>query len=151
MTNKRFIFQSMHGASSIFRHRCLYIVYKHTNQNKKNEFSVLQFADILGGQLIKSQHLISHTMSVNQQIILQYRNKEEIYTDVNGSVHRLRRGDMKVSPTFGKMYRPACDCVMCKLTHCHCQTIYYCDIWTVPLSRKDSETTYQQNLNNIVS
>ena len=46
--------------------------------------------------------------STNQQIILQYCNEEETYTDGNDTVHTLRREDtVKVSPTSGKMYRPA--------------------------------------------
>ncbi len=63
-----------------------YRLYKHTNGNKTTEISVLQFANILGGQLIKSRELISETMRSNQQIILQYRNEEETYTDGNGMV-----------------------------------------------------------------
>ena len=96
----------------------------------------MQFAKILGGQLIKSRQLISQTMSLNQQIIRQYCNEEETYTDGNGTVHTLRRGDtVKVSPTSGKMYRPARDCAMCKLTHRCCQTVYYCNSCNVPLCR----------------
>ncbi len=107
-----------------------YRLYKHANGNKSTEISVLQFANILAGQLIKIQELISHTMSVNQQIILQYCNEEETYR-WNGADHTLLREDtVKVSPTSGKMYRPARDCAMCKLTHCRCQTVYYCDTCT---------------------
>lgn len=68
-------------------------------------------------------------------------------------VHHLSRGDtVKVSSKTGKMYRPSCNCVICKLTHCHWQTVFSCDTYVMYLYvETDSETFYQQNLRNIVS
>ena len=31
------------------------------------------------------------------------------------------------------MYRPACDCIMCKLTNRRSQTVFYCNRCNVPL------------------
>jgi len=109
-----------------------YRLYKFNNNNKKTEMSVLQFSNILAGQLISSRILISNTLRENRLII----NDQDKYTftDNTGNLHTLIRGDrIKVSSQSGKMYRPARDCIMCKLTNRRSQTVFYCNICNVPL------------------
>ena len=56
------------------------------------------------------------------------------FTNKHGVEHILRRSEnVKVSVKTGKMYRPACDCVMCKLTNWRSQTVFYCNKCMVPL------------------
>lgn len=109
-----------------------YRLYKFNNNDKKTQIGVLKFANILAGQLISNRRLISDNLFNNRKI--RERLSVNNFTDKRGVEHILRRSEnVKVSVKTGKMYRPARDCVMCKLTNRRSQTVFYCNKCMVPL------------------
>jgi len=62
------------------------------------------------------------------QYILNGKQHQNNFTDKRGVEYTLRRSEnVKVSVKTGKMYRPARDCLMCKLTNRRSQTVFYCN------------------------
>ena len=110
-----------------------YKLYKFNNPVKNTHFTVLQFANILAGQLIQSRNLIRENIN-NNKLIRRHNIIQYSFTDKDGDVHTLQRNDhVRVSKKSGKLYRAARDCVMCKLTHRRTQTVFFCTRCNVPL------------------
>ena len=85
-----------------------YRLYKVNNPDRRTHITVLQFANILAGQLIRIRQLISSTINTNQWIRRENWFNNDCFTDRTSKIHILSRGNtVKVSETSGKMYRPA--------------------------------------------
>ena len=75
------------------------------NPDRRTHITVLQFANILEGQLICSRQLISSTINTNQQIRSENCFKDDAFTDGKGEVHTLCiENTVKVSEKSGKMF-----------------------------------------------